>query len=148
MIALDRSRGLLDIARGQVWQGTSGDKSEKVGGDVKGGGAECIRGDLGARCWRNGVFVSQSCQFHPSGYRCLRRRRFPVGCGFQHGFDRQVSLADTQDFVISVAAIHHLSTPLRRRQAVQVSVCVADSSIHIPTPPPCAHPTIHDPPLL
>lgn len=30
--------------------------------------------------------------------------------------------ADKQDFTISVAAIHHLSTPIRRRQAVQVSL--------------------------
>ncbi|KAK8854482.1 hypothetical protein IAR55_003220 [Kwoniella newhampshirensis] len=61
MIALDRSGGLLEIAR-------------------KENGGECVRGDLGFDGWRRGVF----------------------------------------DFAISVAAIHHLSTPLRRRQSVQV----------------------------
>ncbi|WWD19384.1 hypothetical protein CI109_103844 [Kwoniella shandongensis] len=61
MIALDRSSGLLEIAR-------------------KENGGECVRGDLGFDGWRRGVF----------------------------------------DFAISVAAIHHLSTPQRRRHSVQV----------------------------
>ncbi|WWC71210.1 uncharacterized protein I206_105163 [Kwoniella pini CBS 10737] len=60
MIALDRSSGLLEIARNE-------------------NGGECVRGDLGFRGWRDGVF----------------------------------------DFAISIAAIHHLSTPERRRQAVK-----------------------------
>ncbi|WVF67709.1 hypothetical protein IAT40_002468 [Kwoniella sp. CBS 6097] len=60
MIALDRSSGLLSIA-----------KEENDG--------ECVRGDLGFSGWREGVF----------------------------------------DFAISVAAIHHLSTPERRQHSVQ-----------------------------
>ncbi|WWC63692.1 uncharacterized protein I303_106297 [Kwoniella dejecticola CBS 10117] len=60
MIALDRSSGLLEIARNE-------------------NGGECVRGDLGFRGWRDGVF----------------------------------------DFAISIAAIHHLSTPERRRHAVK-----------------------------
>jgi hypothetical protein len=40
MIALDRSKGLLDIAREE-------------------GGGECVRGDLVGRPWREGVFVSE-----------------------------------------------------------------------------------------
>ncbi|WVQ79784.1 hypothetical protein IAT38_001884 [Cryptococcus sp. DSM 104549] len=62
MIALDRSAGLLSVARE--------------------GGGECVRGDLGFAGWRRGVF----------------------------------------DFAISVAAIHHLSTPERRRHSVQVLI--------------------------
>ncbi|KAK4690081.1 hypothetical protein P7C73_g60, partial [Tremellales sp. Uapishka_1] len=64
MIALDRSEGLLGVARTQ--------------GDVA-GGSECVRGDLCHLGWRDGVF----------------------------------------DFAISIAAIHHLSTPDRRRLSVQ-----------------------------
>ncbi|WRT68762.1 uncharacterized protein IL334_005742 [Kwoniella shivajii] len=63
MIALDRSQGLLDIA-----------KNENRG--------ECVRGDLCFNGWRNGVF----------------------------------------DFAISVAAIHHLSTPERRIQSVKTLI--------------------------
>jgi hypothetical protein len=43
MIALDRSRGLLGIAREE-------------------GGGECVRGDLIGRPWREGVFVSEEKQ--------------------------------------------------------------------------------------
>lgn len=39
MIALDRSSGLLEIARRQP------------------GAGDVVRGDLGATCWRDGVFV-------------------------------------------------------------------------------------------
>ncbi|WVW85209.1 hypothetical protein I302_107247 [Kwoniella bestiolae CBS 10118] len=60
MIALDRSSGLLEIARNE-------------------NGGECVRADLGFNGWRRGVF----------------------------------------DFAISIAAIHHLSTPERRRHAVK-----------------------------
>ncbi|WVQ95287.1 hypothetical protein IAU59_002382 [Kwoniella sp. CBS 9459] len=63
MIALDRSSGLLSIA-----------KDENRG--------ECVRGDLGFSGWRKGVF----------------------------------------DFAISVAAIHHLSTPERRLHSVQTLI--------------------------
>lgn len=59
---MDRSGGLLSIARGQLE-----------------GGAECILGDLCQDPWRGGMF----------------------------------------DFAISVAAIHHLSTPERRADAVR-----------------------------
>lgn len=61
-IAMDRSDGLLSIARNQLE-----------------GGAECILGDLCQDPWRPGTF----------------------------------------DFAISVAAIHHLSTPERRADAVR-----------------------------
>ncbi|WWC90335.1 uncharacterized protein L201_005268 [Kwoniella dendrophila CBS 6074] len=60
MIALDRSSGLLEIAKNE-------------------NGGECLRGDLCFQGWRKGVF----------------------------------------DFAISIAAIHHLSTPERRRLAVK-----------------------------
>ncbi|KAK6911049.1 hypothetical protein I203_105084 [Kwoniella mangroviensis CBS 8507] len=60
MIALDRSSGLLEIARNE-------------------NGGECVRADLGFNGWRRGVF----------------------------------------DFAISIAAIHHLSTPERRRHAIK-----------------------------
>ncbi|OCF41090.1 hypothetical protein I317_05101 [Kwoniella heveanensis CBS 569] len=63
MIALDRSSGLLSIARDE-------------------NGGECVRGDLGFSGWRRGVF----------------------------------------DFAISVAAIHHLSTPQRRSHSVQTLI--------------------------
>lgn len=42
MIALDRSLGLLSIAKQQE------------------GDADCVRGDLGCRGWRDGVFVRSS----------------------------------------------------------------------------------------
>jgi len=42
MIALDRSLGLLGIAKGQE------------------GGIDVVRGDLGCRGWRDGVFVRSS----------------------------------------------------------------------------------------
>ncbi|TXT15931.1 hypothetical protein VHUM_00434 [Vanrija humicola] len=61
-IAVDRSRGLLDIAKGQLDDG-----------------AECVRGDISDAPWRAGVF----------------------------------------DFAISIAAIHHLSTPERRAESVK-----------------------------
>ncbi|EJT49602.1 hypothetical protein A1Q1_01231 [Trichosporon asahii var. asahii CBS 2479] len=64
-IAMDRSGGLLSIARGQLE-----------------GGAECILGDLCQDPWRPNTF----------------------------------------DFAISVAAIHHLSTPERRADAVQTLI--------------------------
>ncbi|ORY32170.1 hypothetical protein BCR39DRAFT_524449 [Naematelia encephala] len=70
LIALDRSAGLLDIARRQSGRkGVNGDEALW----------ECVRADLGFKGWRQGVF----------------------------------------DFAISIAAIHHLSTPLRRQEAVQ-----------------------------
>jgi hypothetical protein len=45
-------------------------------------------------------------------------------------------IADIKDFTISVAAIHHLSTPIRRRQAVQVSLLShqSHSSFHTSQP--------------
>ncbi|KAL1413014.1 tRNA methyltransferase, has a role in tRNA modification [Vanrija albida] len=61
-IAVDRSRGLLDIAKGQLEDG-----------------AECVRGDISDAPWRAGVF----------------------------------------DFAISIAALHHLSTPERRAESVK-----------------------------
>lgn len=64
-IAMDRSGGLLSIARGQLE-----------------GGPECILGDLCQDPWRPNTF----------------------------------------DFAISVAAIHHLSTPERRADAVQTLI--------------------------
>jgi hypothetical protein len=51
MIALDRSSGLLSVARAQ--------KGE-VGLDVVGGVEECVRGDLAFDGWRKGVFVSRT----------------------------------------------------------------------------------------
>jgi hypothetical protein len=50
MIALDRSSGLLSVARTQ--------KGE-IGDDVIGGVEECVRGDLAFDGWRKGVFVSR-----------------------------------------------------------------------------------------
>lgn len=76
MIALDRSRGLLEISKEQVWRNDSapssgGDPKQTIPANtgahlkgsarsIRGGGAECVRGDLGARCWREGVFVSEA----------------------------------------------------------------------------------------
>jgi tRNA (uracil-5-)-methyltransferase TRM9 len=54
MIALDRSSGLLSVARAQ--------KGE-VGDDVVGGVEECVRGDLAFDGWRKGVFVSRTRRF-------------------------------------------------------------------------------------
>lgn len=51
MIALDRSSGLLSVARAQ--------KGE-IGDDVIGGVEECVRGDLAFDGWRKGVFVSRT----------------------------------------------------------------------------------------
>lgn len=48
MIALDRSEGLLSIAKEQ----------QQEGGQKVAGGEECVRGDLGFEGWRAGVFVS------------------------------------------------------------------------------------------
>lgn len=62
---MDRSMGLLEIARGQgfgydrISQGTKGDSAE--GGHFTGGSAqsvgECVRGDLCGTSWREGTFV-------------------------------------------------------------------------------------------
>jgi hypothetical protein len=41
-------------------------------------------------------------------------------------------VANKQDFTISVAAIHHLSTPVRRRQAVQVSLLSNSPYVRLP----------------
>ena len=49
-------------------------------------------------------------------------------------------VANRQDFTISVAAIHHLSTPARRRQAVQVSLSL-HLKTHQPTPTPLQYPS-------
>ena len=63
MIALDRSSGLLGIARGQ--RGEDGvEGAERVGVEVVGGVEECVRGDLGFEGWREGVLVSRSPQRH------------------------------------------------------------------------------------
>ena len=48
MIALDRSLGLLGLAKQQEHEGMGA------------GGMEVVRGDLGCRGWRDGVFVSLS----------------------------------------------------------------------------------------
>jgi hypothetical protein len=72
MIALDRSLGLLSVARAQ-----KGDAAEGVGaaegddGDVVGGVEECVRGDLGFEGWRDGVFVSITRPLsHSQGCHC------------------------------------------------------------------------------
>ena len=57
MIALDRSSGLLSVAKSQ--------KGE-IGDEVVGGVEECVRGDLAFDGWRHGVFVSGA---HPSRTR-------------------------------------------------------------------------------
>ena len=58
---------------------------------------ECVLGDVLGSCWRSGVFVS--CLFYKN---YIEPRYF-------------------QDFAISIATIHHLSTPDRRKEAVKVS---------------------------
>jgi hypothetical protein len=50
MIALDRSMGLLELAKAQP-------VFSDLGGEHGGGGGEVVRGDLGCRGWRDGVFV-------------------------------------------------------------------------------------------
>jgi len=143
MIALDRSLGLLGIAKEQE------------------GGVDVVRGDLGCRGWRDGVFVCFSPLYRPcarpSFYRVSRRcplgylswRHYPVPsilelvtrllvlesrarCWSDSLTYECRKLANIQDFTISVAAIHHLSTPIRRRQAVQVSLFSPAS--HLPVP--------------
>lgn len=72
MIALDRSSGLLGIARGQ--RGEDGvEGSERVGMEVVGGVEECVRGDLGFEGWREGVFVSHFAVYlRGSGWSSVR----------------------------------------------------------------------------
>jgi len=55
MIALDRSLGLLGIAKTQE------------------GGIDVVRGDLGCRGWRDGVFVRSSFFLYPPSFALLRK---------------------------------------------------------------------------
>lgn len=64
------------------------------------GDQECLRGDLCFRGWRDGVFVSIS----------LLKQTI-------HGTDLGGGVL--QDFIISIAAIHHLSTHSRRVQSIR-----------------------------
>lgn len=96
-IGLDRSRNLLDIAR------TAGSSdSEDLSAST--GRREVVWGDVLGKGWREGSFV---CHLF-------------IDCRLYSYIHLPNFIA--QDYAISIATIHHLATPERRKKAVQVIV--------------------------
>lgn len=97
MIGLDRSRSLLQIARHAGSQSTVDSNATPTIIN------EVIQADVLNNCWRAGVFVRLS------------------------AFPKSVQLKRLeQDYAISIATIHHLTTCERRMTAIQVLFIFSD----------------------